>query len=138
MSGKVIFLNSDDMAAYCSYWQRILRLSHWEICCAIVRKTDLKTNSQADVSWTIESARAIIKVMDPLDYDNKFFAQDHEISLVHELLHLHMASFDITKVGSLEEVYMERAIEHIAKALVQLKRGGETIDALGKEALFRV
>lgn len=139
MAGEVVFKDVEEMIQYCHWWQKVLRLEHWDVRCFIARKADIKPNSQAYVSWTLQSAQAVLKLMDPIDYDpGTPFAQDHEESLVHELLHLHVASFDITKVDSLEETYMERAVCHISKALVELKRRGADVYGLGKEALLRV
>ena len=47
---------------------------------------------------------------------------DMAVHLVHELLHLHFASFMNDDENSLIHVAQEQAIEDIARALVKLKR----------------
>lgn len=66
--------------------------------------------------------RAVIKILDPSDYPQTPFEQDMEISLVHELLHLHFALFEPKTDDSLEFLIMESTIEQLANILVEMKR----------------
>lgn len=102
-------------------WQKILRLQDWDIKIDICRGRNFKTDGQAEVSWTNEKKMAIIHLLDPIDYDNDYFPQDHEISLVHELLHLHMAGF-VAEDGTVEDMAQEQVADALSKALVGLKR----------------
>ena len=115
--------NNEEIVSLCFEWQRELRLQHWEIAVKIARECEFETkNAQGECRWTLSTAQATIKIIDSVDYPSSPFKQDMEKTLVHELLHLHFASFDETKNGSLEEVMLERCIDHISKALVNLKR----------------
>lgn len=109
-------------------WQKTLRLQDWQIRARLVRGRDMFTEeSAASVRWTFPKKMATIQLLDPADYEpNIEFPQDHEISLVHELLHLHYAGFDETENGSVEHALLEQSIEAISTALVALKRGGGT------------
>lgn len=107
----------------CREWQKILKLEHWEIALHVSRARDFAVEGRCgECSWVLSTALATMRIIDPVDYPESPFKQDMELILVHELLHLHMCPFDLTKQDSLEETMMERAIDHIAKALVNLKR----------------
>ncbi len=73
--------------------------------------------------WTQSLALAEIELIDPIDFHKRAQPYDMEVVLVHELLHLHFAPIDNCKpTDDLEEIMLERAIEHIAKALIETKR----------------
>lgn len=65
---------------------------------------------------------AIIHIIDPIDYDPSIIVeQDIEKTVVHELLHLHLAEWsDMTEDGT--PVSGEQAINALASALVNLNR----------------
>jgi len=105
-------------------WQKILRLQDWEIKVCICRGRDLSLDGQAEVHWRMEKKAAIVNLLDPVDYDNKRFPQDHETGLVHELLHLHMAGF-AAENGTPEDIAQEQAIHALSTAFVRLDRIAE-------------
>lgn len=116
-------LTQPELEQLCRYWQERLKIQYWDIKIGIYRARDfVKQNCRAEVSWTKTNATAIIRILDPIDYDRDLWPQDMEVSLVHELLHLRFCEADITGEGSLEETMFERAIDHMAIALVRLKR----------------
>lgn len=122
---KTIVFTQEELVEKCAEWQGILKLQDWTIAVGIVRDRQMKNKGQAEISYSLPKKMAIISLLDPIDYDNDTFPQDMEQSLVHELVHLHIASFDETESGSLEEIMLEQATDTIAKALVNVKRGGE-------------
>lgn len=104
-------------------WCEYLNLSNnWDIVFKLERKSGIKEESQADCDWTLGSNTAIICIMDHMDWENKLFQQDMEVSLVHELLHLYFCTFDSTVDGSAEHIRLEQTIETLSKSLVNLKR----------------
>ena len=113
--------NQEQAEAALAKWQKILRLQDWDIKIFIYRAKDLMTDGQAEVTWLREKKQAILKLLDPIDYDNNYFIQDHEVSIVHELLHCHMALFD-QEAGTLEDIAQEQAIHALSFALVELDR----------------
>lgn len=113
----------EELRALCLEWQAVLNIQFWDIKVGIYRCRDfVKQNSAAEVSWQLATATAILRILDPADYDRDLFPQDMEQSLVHELLHLRFAEAEMTESGSLEETMYERAIDQTAKALVLVKR----------------
>ncbi|MEW6044997.1 MAG: hypothetical protein AB1609_00710 [Bacillota bacterium] len=118
-----MILSQDELTEKCRLWQRRLRLQDWDIVTKIVRADDMHSDGQGECMWVIERKEAIIKLLDPVDYSPRSpFEQDHERTLVHELLHLHFAPFT-AKDGTPEDVAQEQAIQCLAKALVALARG---------------
>jgi hypothetical protein len=106
------------------YWQKTLRLQDWDIYARVARGRELfNENSAACIRWVLPKKTATLQLLDPSDYDPGLAVdQDHEVSLVHELLHLHYAPFDHTEEGSLELYMLEQSIEAISRALVALRR----------------
>ncbi|MDR3561248.1 MAG: hypothetical protein P4N59_07410 [Negativicutes bacterium] len=121
-SDKTVTFSEEDLVKMCREWQEVLQLEFWEVAVRIARAHEMKLEGQAEVTWVLQKACAKLTMLDPVDYPEGPFKQDMEISLVHELLHLHFAAVDNFETSSLECKMMERAVDHIAKALVKLKR----------------
>lgn len=104
----------------CRKWQRILRLQDWDIKVQVVYNL---VSSQAEVVYRLPKRMAVVKVLHPDAYEEKDFLwpQDMEKSLVHELLHLHLAAWRADD-GTLEGAVKEQAIDAIASALVESDR----------------
>jgi hypothetical protein len=125
-SSQLVVLDLNSLANLCSWWQRRLGLSHWEICLKIVRGPTLDDGSMADVSWNLVKHQAMLRVIDPNDYPafiptHDAWPQDMERSLVHELLHLVFATFDAPE-NTPEDSAQEQTIAALSKALVTLRR----------------
>ena len=122
-SDKEYLFTEDELVDLCREWQETLRLQHWDVALRVSRATEFTGKERSgECSWVLPNAHATIKILDHIDYPETPFKQDMEQILVHELLHLHICPFDLTKAESLEDTMMERAVDHIAKALVLLKR----------------
>lgn len=108
-----------DLDAILREWQPALRLQHWTITIQYTRRL----GASAQVRYFVNSLKAKIEVIDPIDYDADFCnePQDVERSVVHELIHLHFAplSPDNDSPGHLHE---EQAVEALSRAIVGVKR----------------
>jgi len=108
-----------DLDALLAEWQPALRLQHWTITIQYTRRL----GASAQVRYLVNSLKAKIEVIDPIDYDADFCnePQDVERSVVHELVHLHFApiSPDNDSPGHLHE---EQAVEALSRAIVGIKR----------------
>lgn len=122
---KFTFETNEQLQAALAEWQKILRLQDWNIYARIAREKDLFCpDSAAAINWVLAKKTATLQLLDPIDYGEDLAVdQDHEVSLVHELLHLHYAPFDNTENDTLELYMLEQSIEAISRALVSLKRG---------------
>src|SRR5581483_6191413 len=71
-------------------WQKRLHLDDWRIEAHIVRSTDLKPDTLGNLKWNLNNHSAVIKVLNPLDYDMPAadVPEDMEYTVVHELVHL--------------------------------------------------
>lgn len=131
-------LSEQQLQEACAHWQKILRLQDWSVRVVVARGNgiDLQADTKGNCNWVLKKKAALIKIMDPVDYDPGIrWPQDMEMTLVHELLHLHMATFDNYDVGSHPDVAVEQAVDSIASGLVSLYRvfpGGERKEFLQK------
>jgi len=118
--------NQEQLENLCNEWREILGLSDWDIKITISRAKEMfSEDTQAGVNWVLRKKTALIKILDPIDYKvsgTTFWEQDMEQSLVHELMHLHIAPFDNSKEGSLEDICVDQVCDIIAKGFVKLKR----------------
>ena len=104
------------------FWKPILGVQDWEVVLKKVRHDQLDKESQGNVSIQAYSKKAVIRLLDEIDVTSEWdFPIDHEKTLVHELLHLHFAPFNI-KSDTPEEMYEEQAVHKLAKGLVTLRR----------------
>jgi hypothetical protein len=121
--------NQEQLKNLCNEWQKVLGLSDWDIKITISRAKEMfDEDTQAGVNWVLRKKTALIKILDPIDYKISgvtFWEQDMEQSLVHELMHLHIASFDNSKEGSLEDICVDQVCDIVAKGFVKLKRQNE-------------
>ncbi len=122
---QAVILTPEELNALCREWQALLGLADWKVVVRIRRAWEMKyPNADGEVGWTDDRRQAIIRILDPVDYEpTRIFPQDMEEALVHELLHLHFAliSFeDHTK----EDTLQEQALHALARGYVALKRRG--------------
>lgn len=83
----------------------------------------MRVEGLADCNWQIKKRQAVINLRDPMDFDPGWFGtRDMELSLVHELLHLHLAPWS-PEAQTEEDVFEEQAIHAISLALVNLDKG---------------
>ena len=107
-------------------WQKRLNLEEWKISVVVVRAGDLKAKTVGNIHWDRDKKTAVIKVLDPADYNLPLPAmlKDVEFTVVHELIHLEMvpilSDLQRTDANRLEE---EHAVNHMADALLKLDRG---------------
>lgn len=130
-------LTIDALTAQCDVWRRRLRLLDWDVRLSIERMSTLGDGTLGDCDAHRIKRQARIRLLDPRDIDCQGFwfdgeAWDWEVTLVHELLHLHTHDVfpDGWPHGKPEEKAGERMIDAIAKALVALSRSTE-VDAHG-------
>lgn len=111
-----------------AYWQNRLALRDWEIKLGIGRMHALGDGTLGETHCHSNKRQAKVNVLDPRDVDGQGFwfdgeVHDWEITLVHELLHLHFHDvfprFPHKKPAG---IAAERMIDAVAKALVALDR----------------
>jgi len=112
-------MSNEDLQDLCRKWQRTLRLQDWFVTVSYARFRELTDGAQANVAINFEKRAAQIRIMEPSDYPTTdiIAPQDIEQALVHELLHLHFASFD-DKISEFERTAEEQVLNALAAAFV--------------------
>jgi hypothetical protein len=102
-------------------WQRRMKLDDWQIAVVLTRRDDLKARTLGGIRWDRTKKSAVMSVMDPSDYRLPFpqMLNDMELTLVHELVHLELASLPRSEATRSNE---EGAVNRIASALLELNR----------------
>ena len=107
-------------------WQKRLNLQGWEISLVVSRADGLRPKTAGNIHWDPKKKTAVIRVLDPADYQLPFvpMLRDIEFTVVHELVHLEMApvlgELQRTEANRAEE---EHAVNHMTDALLKLDRG---------------
>jgi hypothetical protein len=102
-------------------WRQYLHLEDWKISIVMTRRSDLKPKTRGHVRWDKDKKSAVIGVLDPSDYQLPFreMLDDMEFTIVHELVHLELASLPRSEASRSSE---EHAVNGITEALLRLDR----------------
>src|SRR5690242_15622149 len=75
-------------------WQKTLDLGEWTVTTLIVRTSDLKPDTLGNLKWNTANRTAVVKVLNPLDYElpSSEIATDIEYTILHELIHLQLSA----------------------------------------------
>ena len=100
-------------------WQERLDLKDWKIEVALVRPAKLEPKTLGNIHWDLNTKQATISVLSAYDYTlpTQPMLDDMEFTVVHELIHLHLASLPKTDASRPLE---EHAVNEIARALLRL------------------
>jgi len=120
-------VTQEQLQQACREWQRRLRLEDWRVTVRFQDWVSMSTIGRSgEVQWNLQAKSAVISILPPgqrCDGNPEMAEGDWERTLVHELLHLHLAAWD-TCDGSLEDAAQEQAINAMSEALVTLAREG--------------
>jgi hypothetical protein len=102
-------------------WQQRLKLEDWKISVALVRLNDLPPKTLGGIRWDKGKKTATVWLLDPADYQLPYreMLDDMELTIVHELVHLDLASLPRGQASRSSE---ERAVNGIAQAMLGLDR----------------
>jgi hypothetical protein len=102
-------------------WQDRMNLKDWDIRFEMVRSDRLEPKTLGNIHWDTDVKTAKILVLAPQDYKLPYQAMldDMEFTVVHELVHLELASLPRSDASRRTE---ERAVNEIASALLRLAR----------------
>jgi hypothetical protein len=103
-------------------WQRRLNLHDWTISVVMSHPTDLRRRTLGSIRWDADKKTAVMRVLDASYYQMPLreAMKDMEFTVVHELIHLELASLPRSEASRTAEEY---AINHLASALLQLDSG---------------
>ena len=99
------------------YWQHRLALNDWDVHVLLSRPEDLRPGTLGNIHWDREKKAATIRVMDSTGYHTDLAAmlKDMQVTVVHELVHLELASLPIAEADRNNQ---EFAIDHLTDALL--------------------
>ena len=102
-----------------------MNLKDWTIHVELVRAGKLEPRTLGNVHWDLNLKTATISVLSPLDYKlpHDAMLDDMEFTIVHELVHIELASLPRSEASRRVE---EHAVNEIAAALLRLARQGST------------
>lgn len=98
-------------------WQKRLKLEGWNISVVLAHREELKAKTLGGIRWDKGKHTATISVMDPASYAMSIaeMLADMEFTIVHELVHLELASLPRSGASRTQE---EIAVNRIADALL--------------------
>ena len=121
-----------ELEALCREWQARIGCADWDVKVKIGGLRDTghpiaDGDTSGTVDWVLAKKQALITLLDPRDYPSDGrWEQDHELTLVHELIHLLFAPFS-AEDGTPADIAQEQAVHALSRALVTLKRANEPV-----------
>jgi hypothetical protein len=103
-------------------WQERLSLTDWKISIELVPREKLEPDTLGNVHWDTDNRQASIGVLSTRDYPLMPFREmldDMELTVVHELVHIHLASLPRSEASRGRE---ERAVDQLSRALLKLAK----------------
>jgi hypothetical protein len=100
-------------------WQDRMNLRDWNIRVVLLRANQLEPQTLGNIHWDTDTKTATIGVLSPLDYHMAYqpMLNDMEFTIVHELVHLELASLPKSEASRRVE---ETAVNNLADALLRL------------------
>ncbi len=100
-------------------WQERLKLEEWQISVVMVHQSDLPPKTMGGIRWDKGKKSAVVWVLNPSDYRLPYreMLDDMELTVVHELVHLDLASLPRGQASRSSE---EHAVNGIAQAMLGL------------------
>ena len=104
-----------------SLWKERLNLKDWNLSAELVRSNSLEPRTLGNVHWDVDRKEATIGVLSSYEYQLPWqeMLKDMEFTIVHELIHLHLASLPRSEATSRIE---EHVVNQIAHALLNLSK----------------
>ena len=102
-------------------WQQRLDLNDWKLHVDLVRPSGLEPKTLGSIHWDTSAKQATIAVLSSYDYKLPFrsMLDDMEFTVVHELVHLQLASLPRSEASRKNE---EHAVNELASALIRLAK----------------
>ncbi len=116
-------MNQKQLEKKVKYWQKILKLDHWEISCGLAdhETTDGRLGTSSSQPEYFSSH---IKIMDPKFYIAPEEEDPIDRIIIHELLHCHLKIACPDKEPH-ERDEVERVITYLERAIYDLWAGEE-------------
>lgn len=98
-------------------WQERLGLQDWNVTVVMKARAELKAGTLGGIRWDKKKKTAVMSVLDPAEYTVSIdeMLKDLEFTLVHELIHLELASLPRSEASRRTE---EQAVNNLTRALL--------------------
>jgi hypothetical protein len=105
-------------------WIWRLRLRDWNIRWRVVRKGELPVDRSGACDSSAMKRTANIRILHPEDADSAWLdPYDLELTIVHELIHLHLASWALLfDEGDQANLFLEQAVHALSSTFVAADR----------------
>ena len=102
-------------------WKQRLNLQGWSVSVVVSQKSDLRIGTLGNIHWDPDAKTAVIRVLrtDESQPPSRSALMEMECTVVHELIHLELASLPKSDATRSDE---ESAVNNIAQALMDLDR----------------
>jgi hypothetical protein len=102
-------------------WQERLNLTDWDVRVQLVHPNKLEPKTLGNIHWDTNTKKATIDVLSSYDYTLPVpeMLDDMELTVVHELVHLHLAILPRTEATRRNEEYV---VNQISRALLNLSK----------------
>jgi len=102
-------------------WQERLNLKDWQIRVELVHPSALEPKTLGNIHWNTDTKEATINVLSSRDYTLPLpeMLSDMEFTVVHELIHLHLASLPRSNATEVKEEFV---VNQLAHALLNLSK----------------
>jgi hypothetical protein len=102
-------------------WQQRLHLEDWRISIVMARRNEMRPQTRGKIRWDKSKKSAVISVLDASCYGMALpeMLADMEFTIVHELIHLALASLPRSEASRRSE---EEAVNRLTEALLGLDR----------------
>lgn len=99
------------------FWLRRLNLQEWDVTIVMTRRDGLKAGTLGGIRWDKSKRTASMAVLDASDYTmpTPEMLKDMEFTVVHELIHLELASLPRSEASRRTE---ELAVNNLTRALL--------------------
>jgi hypothetical protein len=100
-------------------WQQRLGLQDWNVTVHMTSRAALKPGTLGGIRWDKKKRTAVMSVLDPAEYTVPVdeMLKDLEFTVVHELIHLELASLPRSEASRRTE---EQAVNNLTRALLAL------------------
>lgn len=104
-----------------SYWTQHLGLNDWQISIVMTERSALKPKTLGGIRWDKGKKSAVLSVLSASEYRGSVgeIFDDMEFTVVHELVHLGLASLPRSEASRRSE---EHAVNRFTEALLKLNR----------------
>jgi hypothetical protein len=114
-------MNLEQLKQRCGVWQQRMRLQDWSVELVFRSRAEMPSGRSGECKFLLAKKTAIIYLLDPAVADRSWLEYDPELTLVHELTHLHLAPWNIYFSADDQdaELLLEQAVHALSTSLYQ-------------------